>query len=593
MTYTDSAVYCIIDRLELKSYLTGRARASKGTFNKVQEKFISWESSSLSLCLNASAHATSGIYYGRQGYSLDPSPEQWGIFLYSREADDDLHDPRVQSGPGEVFTMRALVNMGCLILLILGCLGLFAVYPIVTHYLRQNQTTQGGFNLGGINATGQVPELSSNNGLIDKDTPQEAYTRSSYQDPTQDMVLVFSDEFNVDGRTFYPGDDPYWEAVDLHYWGTVDLEWYDPMQATTSDGYLRLRIDKVNNTADNHNLQYRSGMQCQQEQILLHWRNYRSGLWPALWTMGNLGRAGFGGSLDGVWPYTYDSCDVGTLANQTFPESQDGIITPAAAIVGGDPNYNGQLSMLPGQKLSACTCPGEAHPGPIRSDGSFVGRSSPEIDVLEAIVNGGVGQASLSAQWAPFDVSKIVLQPLQILRLITYMMSDVDEGRIQGGFQQTTSGLATTNQACYELGTQCSSVYGFEYKSGFDDGYITWVSDGQLSWTLRGPAMGANTETEISQRPISSEPMYIIANLGLSLGFGTVDFDNLIFPSTMSIDYIRVYQPADSMNVGCDPKDYPTAKYIETFQRAYTNANLTDWEDVQEPWPKNRLIDTC
>lgn len=35
------------------------------------------------------------------------------------------------------------------------------------------------------------------------------------------MVLVFSDEFETDGRTFYPGDDPFWEAVDLHYWGTV------------------------------------------------------------------------------------------------------------------------------------------------------------------------------------------------------------------------------------------------------------------------------------------------------------------------------------------------------------------------------------
>jgi hypothetical protein len=32
------------------------------------------------------------------------------------------------------------------------------------------------------------------------------------------MKLVFSDEFNTDGRTFYPGDDPYWEAEDLHYW---------------------------------------------------------------------------------------------------------------------------------------------------------------------------------------------------------------------------------------------------------------------------------------------------------------------------------------------------------------------------------------
>jgi beta-glucanase (GH16 family) len=53
-----------------------------------------------------------------------------------------------------------------------------------------------------------------------------------YLDPTQTFQLVFSDEFNVDGRSFYPGDDPFWEAVDLHYWGTVDLEWYDPKQGT-------------------------------------------------------------------------------------------------------------------------------------------------------------------------------------------------------------------------------------------------------------------------------------------------------------------------------------------------------------------------
>jgi hypothetical protein len=37
----------------------------------------------------------------------------------------------------------------------------------------------------------------------------------------EEYALVFSDEFNVEGRSFFPGDDPYWEAVDLHYWGTV------------------------------------------------------------------------------------------------------------------------------------------------------------------------------------------------------------------------------------------------------------------------------------------------------------------------------------------------------------------------------------
>jgi beta-glucanase (GH16 family) len=34
--------------------------------------------------------------------------------------------------------------------------------------------------------------------------------------------------------------------------------------------------------------------------------------------MGNLGRAGYGASVDGMWPYSYDTCDVGTLPNQTF-----------------------------------------------------------------------------------------------------------------------------------------------------------------------------------------------------------------------------------------------------------------------------------
>ncbi len=37
------------------------------------------------------------------------------------------------------------------------------------------------------------------------------------------MVLVFSDEFNVDGRSFYPGDDPYWEAEDYHYWVGIGI----------------------------------------------------------------------------------------------------------------------------------------------------------------------------------------------------------------------------------------------------------------------------------------------------------------------------------------------------------------------------------
>lgn len=47
---------------------------------------------------------------------------------------------------------------------------------------------------------------------------------------------------------------------------------------------------------------------------------------------------------------------------------------------------NGTLSYLPGQRLSRCTCKGESHPGPVHSNGEYVGRASPEIDVFEAQV---------------------------------------------------------------------------------------------------------------------------------------------------------------------------------------------------------------
>jgi len=96
-------------------------------------------------------------------------------------------------------------------------------YPLVSHFTKADVSTFGGFNVGGINASGQIPSFTGNYGLIDNDTPQAALTKPSYTDPSQELQLVFSDEFNVDGRTFYPGDDPYWEAVDLHYWQVIKL----------------------------------------------------------------------------------------------------------------------------------------------------------------------------------------------------------------------------------------------------------------------------------------------------------------------------------------------------------------------------------
>lgn len=53
-------------------------------------------------------------------------------------------------------------------------------FPVASHLLSHKQTTQGGFNLGGINATGQLSVIPGNRGLVDVDTPEEAYTKRSY-----------------------------------------------------------------------------------------------------------------------------------------------------------------------------------------------------------------------------------------------------------------------------------------------------------------------------------------------------------------------------------------------------------------------------
>lgn len=50
-------------------------------------------------------------------------------------------------------------------------------------------------------------------------------------------------------------------------------------------------------------------------------------------------------------------------------------------------------------------------------------------------------------------------------------------------------------------------MYAFEYKPGFDNGYITWVNDGKPSWTLIAQGMDADPLAEIGKREVTQEPM--------------------------------------------------------------------------------------
>jgi beta-glucan synthesis-associated protein KRE6 len=221
---------------------------------------------------------------------------------------------------------------------------------------------------------------------------------------------------------------------------------------------------------------------------------------------------------------------------------------------------------LPGQRLSRCTCPGESHPGPVHSDGTYVGRSAPEIDIFEAQITGQPlsGQVSQSCQWAPFNAAYEWFNTTDNFDIPNATATYLNPYK-GGAFQQATSGVTETNQGCYELEDMCYSIYGFEYKPGFDDAYITWISDGQVAWTLKASGMKADSRVEIGDRPIPQEPLYIIVNLGMSRNFGNVDLEHLTFPTRMFVDWIRVYQPSDSINVGCDPPDFPTQAYINQY----------------------------
>lgn len=175
------------------------------------------------------------------------------------------------------FPMRAILNIGMLISMSLAILMLFLGYPVISYIYKSmegkdSKLMNTGSNLGGINATGQVAIIDSiRSGLIDPDTPKSEYTRLS-QDGVTQLQLVFSDEFETPGRSFYQGDDPYWEAVDLwvslerkttmefqtsfrswdspslvlrQYWATNNYEWYDPAAITTSNGKLQITLSET------------------------------------------------------------------------------------------------------------------------------------------------------------------------------------------------------------------------------------------------------------------------------------------------------------------------------------------------------------
>jgi beta-glucanase (GH16 family) len=390
--------------------------------------------------------------------------------------------------------------------------------------------------------------------------------RSAFDGST--LNLVFSDEFNDDNRTFYPGDDPFWTAPNIWYGATQDLEWYDPDAVTTGGGTLQLRMDAF----PNHNLQYRSGMLNSWNQLCFKGGVMEismslagpagvPGLWPGAWSMGNLGRPGYKATTEGVWPYTYNSCDLGITPNQSSPDG---------------------LSYLPGQKLSSCTCKNEDHPN------SGTGRGAPEIDILEGSVdpNNQIGVVTQSFQVAPFD---IFYRPnSNFLQIPNYNTTQMN-GYCGGPFQQAISGTTLLNNDWYD--GNAYQKYAFEYVPGASTGKIAWFVGEDQTLMMDGRAIGPNGN--IAARQVSQEPMSMVLNLGISASWSEILFGDLVFPTIMHVDYVRIYQKKGQVSITCDPPGYPTTEYIAQHPVAYNNPNLTAWNEAGYSWPRNKMVDDC
>ncbi|ODV91869.1 glycoside hydrolase family 16 protein [Tortispora caseinolytica NRRL Y-17796] len=497
------------------------------------------------------------------GYPASSFP----LHIDDKEIDDYLHNPDpIQDAKYDrtchQLDKRGASNLAGLAFLVLGAVGIFIILPVFTFSgIAHRATTH-----YEILSDYTYPMLSAiRTSLVDPDTPDQfKYKYSSVTG--KNYTLVFSDEFNLNGRTFYPNEDQFWEGVDLNYAATNDIEWYDPAALSTSDGTLNIRLDAIKN----HDLFYRSGM-------LQSWNKLcfksgfveisaslagpagKAGLWPGAWTMGNLGRPGYLSTTEGVWPYGYDECDAGITYNQS---QSDG------------------LSYLPGQKLNKCTCSGEDHPN------AGTGRGAPEIDILEGSADGDaeLGVVTQSYQIAPFD---IWWRPnYDFLAINNYSVTQMNS-YCGGPFQEAISGVTFLNNSWYD--GDVYQMYGFEYEPGTASGFIQWYVADEPTLYMDGRSLNANGN--VGRRQISFEPMTIILNLGMSNSWSYIDWPSLVFPTIMRVDYVRIYQDTSDPNsqITCDPPGYPTVDYIANHPAAYKNVNATSWSMAGYSFPKNKL----
>jgi len=435
----------------------------------------------------------------------------------------------------------------------------------------------------------------------DSTTPKSAYTITDSE--AKAHTLVFSDEFNTPGRKFANGEDPKWTALEIGDTSNQGAAFYLPSQAMIADDLgessLLILTENASHTGDSPTgekgifMPFRSAM-------LQSWNKFcftggivefrarqprGAGYWPALWLFGNLGRAVYQDSNTGLWPWSYDQCD------------------PDLKLPPTDPT----------QRISAC----DSHD--LETDGlhAYQGRGATELDVLEgAVTNGGtnsyvVGSLQLSPGVPPFFRPPLFDFPTKSGPGAWYnglSFGPPIEGLASGGFPNNgwygppwgadcptgcPDALSGGFVELDDLDTRYWT-YRLEWKTG-PNGHLAWYYDGAFVWAMAADAFGEysvcsdrNGVKECSRTParqIPEEPMSIVMNTAIgSWNGGKSALDGKHWPAKFFVDYVRVWQETE--NVGCNPPNYPTKKYIDNHALWYGEpAAPSGYDTCPEKYP--------
>lgn len=136
---------------------------------------------------------------------------------YTTDLKKDLEDVDFDTTVRQHITLSigGLLNTFAVVIILLALIAVFAGLPIglaVTKYQREQQAASEKNNNWNSSTppTTTIPLVPGGVPVIDPDTPVNVRTKTSLND--ESWKLVFSDEFNKAGRTFYTGEDPFWQV---------------------------------------------------------------------------------------------------------------------------------------------------------------------------------------------------------------------------------------------------------------------------------------------------------------------------------------------------------------------------------------------